>query len=108
MAYVFSVEAECIGYPSHVRYFSSHGCYGAGGSSVEEVMEAAVKSAKIHKSASGERYAFSYSGKYRVIVKNPCSVCKVSGVKPGCKKKKCEACLGEGVFVLGAKQFEIE
>ena len=34
--------------------------------------------------------------KHRAVFRESCEVCKVTGVKPGCKRKKCEACGGVG------------
>lgn len=33
---------------------------------------------------------------HKAIFRKACEVCSVTGIKPGCKRKKCEACGGWG------------
>lgn len=38
---------------------------------------------------------------HRAAFRTACDVCKISGKKPGCKKKACEACAGYGTIAIG-------
>lgn len=40
----------------------------------------------------------SYRGGVCVEISRFCRVCNVTGIKPGCKRKKCPACGGHGTF----------
>ena len=39
---------------------------------------------------------------HRATFRRSCAVCDVSGIKPGCKRKKCEACGGRGSVEMEA------
>jgi len=42
------------------------------------------------------RAAGIYTGRFVARVRKPCRECDITGVKRGCKRKKCPACAGEG------------
>lgn len=93
---VYRVEAGVLAY-NGATYFVEE--YGAGCTSVEDGRARAA--AWLTRRRPGLRD----SGAFRVRVGRPCTVCAVSGVKPGCVRKRCEACGGRGTTPEGT--FEV-
>ncbi len=62
--------------------------------------EARTRSERSIANMNAQEYAVSpgvtATREHRAIFRKACEVCGISGVKPGCKKKKCEACGGVG------------
>ena len=99
--FIFSVHPERKAYPATAPHYFGMDSYGCGVDSVEEAR------------ADAQRYVASYqvfppseTGRFRVVVKQPCHVCAVTGVKPGCKRKACPTCNGRGTTEHAT--FEIE
>jgi DnaJ-class molecular chaperone len=94
--YVFSVHPERAAYTGAV-YFGEEWS-GAGADSLDEVSALAARFAASHVASIPEAVARVgvYTGRYQVRIRKPCRACDVTGVKPGCKRKACEACAGRG------------
>ena len=86
--FVFGVTAERKAYNGG-SYFGHEG-FGQGADSVED----AEAKAQAYLS---KVYASTFeTGRYKLSVRKPCRSCAVTGVKAGCKRKKCPDCEGRG------------
>ena len=99
--YVFSVHPERKAYPATAPCYFGMDSYGCGVDSVEEARECAARYV-----ATYQLFPHSETGRFRVVVKRPCDTCRVTGIKPGCKRKACPTCDGRGTTEHAT--FEIE
>jgi len=99
--FVFGLSAERISYYG-AKFFGQE-FFGAGADSVESAIEDAARVA-----ASYAKTAQYETGRFRVSVRKPCRTCKVTGIKPGCKRKACVDCAGRGTTDVAEYRFSAE
>ena len=98
--YVIGLQAEREGY-NGVRYFGME-FWGQGVESIEEGERVARQAAEKHACSS-----LFETGRFRLQVRKSCQTCKVTGIKPGTKKKKCQTCSGWGGTDVAEFVFEV-
>ncbi len=93
---VIAIVPERIAYKGKAYFGADE--YGHGVNDLDEAAAALAKYAtsRMARLLPPEREARLYTGRFIARVRRPCRECGVTGVKAGCKRKKCPACAGVG------------
>ena len=95
MNYIFNVAPQKVYYNGTTGFTPE--TFGTGAMTLEECEAIARKYARrSHDGSVQAGLGAIYTGWFKVEVRKPCATCRVSGIKPGYKRKKCETCEGRG------------
>ncbi len=95
-ALVFGIASERNAYKGPAYFGADE--YGHGVDTIEEAEAALARYAasSMARLSAPIVAAGIYTGRFVARVRKPCRECAVTGVKAGCKRKKCPACAGRG------------
>lgn len=103
---VIALSPERLAYKGKAYFGADE--YGHGVNTLDEAEAALAKfAAGYHGLTLPEALrAQLYTGRFIARVRRPCRECGVTGVKAGCKRKRCPACAGVGTtdvvdFIVG-------
>ncbi len=107
-SYVISIHPERKSYFGVV--YTGEDSYGRGVDSLEEAdaLLSSYASAHYAKLDDATLRAEIYTGRYTIKVRKPCRACAVTGIKAGCKRKKCPECDGRGTTDIAEHTVDVK
>lgn len=102
---VFGVRIEMTTFDKKA-YFGAD-VFGCGSDTLDEAEKLARGFVEKYVEGGNARVPGLYTGRFMVEVRRPCEACSITGIKTGCKRKKCPECSGLGFKKVASPTFTL-